>query len=230
MHTWNYTVVTQSGTMRHVQCSDTSTAQGWIGIEIQNFNYSPGHVRRLSVFMNIFVYTPRHFHCSRVAQIKNRSLSCIQYECRNIQSHQLQGTKIRNCCLSPHIYTSYQYADRYDFTEEKHYKCSPPCVILYMSNLMRNPTTLTTHSLLWMVLFHHHTVSIVWNVIIIRGVHSNLCALVGFIFHFFKSVQILILEMLGARALHFVLKIGDRGANAHFFRTILGMKVRKKQK
>lgn len=31
--------------------------------------------------------------------------------------------------------------------------------------------------------------------------------------------------MISARALHFVLKIGDRGANAFFFRNILGMKV-----
>lgn len=31
--------------------------------------------------------------------------------------------------------------------------------------------------------------------------------------------------MVSARALHFVLKIGDRGANANFFRNILGMKV-----
>lgn len=33
--------------------------------------------------------------------------------------------------------------------------------------------------------------------------------------------------MVSARALHFVLKIGDRAANANFFRNILGMKVRK---
>lgn len=32
--------------------------------------------------------------------------------------------------------------------------------------------------------------------------------------------------MVSARALHFVLKIGDRAANANFFRNILGMKVR----
>ncbi|XP_055303423.1 glyoxalase domain-containing protein 4 [Sitodiplosis mosellana] len=31
--------------------------------------------------------------------------------------------------------------------------------------------------------------------------------------------------MVSARALHFVLKIGDRGANINFFRNILGMKV-----
>lgn len=31
--------------------------------------------------------------------------------------------------------------------------------------------------------------------------------------------------MVSARALHFVLKIGNRGANMDFFRTILGMKV-----
>lgn len=32
--------------------------------------------------------------------------------------------------------------------------------------------------------------------------------------------------MFSARALHFVLKIGDRGANINFFRNILGMQVR----
>lgn len=32
--------------------------------------------------------------------------------------------------------------------------------------------------------------------------------------------------MVSARALHFVLKIGDRAANANFFRNILGMRVR----
>lgn len=32
--------------------------------------------------------------------------------------------------------------------------------------------------------------------------------------------------MISGRALHFVLKIGDRGANANFFRQVLGMKVR----
>lgn len=31
--------------------------------------------------------------------------------------------------------------------------------------------------------------------------------------------------MVSARALHYVLKIGDRGANINFFRNILGMKV-----
>lgn len=31
--------------------------------------------------------------------------------------------------------------------------------------------------------------------------------------------------MISGRALHFVLKIGDRGANAKFFRQVLGMKV-----
>lgn len=31
--------------------------------------------------------------------------------------------------------------------------------------------------------------------------------------------------MVSARMLHFVLKIGDRGANINFFRNILGMKV-----
>lgn len=31
--------------------------------------------------------------------------------------------------------------------------------------------------------------------------------------------------MISGRALHYVLKIGDRGANEHFFRGILGMKV-----
>lgn len=31
--------------------------------------------------------------------------------------------------------------------------------------------------------------------------------------------------MVLARALHYVLKIGDRGANINFFRNILGMKV-----
>lgn len=32
-------------------------------------------------------------------------------------------------------------------------------------------------------------------------------------------------RMVSARALHYVLKIGDRGANINFFRNILGMKV-----
>lgn len=32
-------------------------------------------------------------------------------------------------------------------------------------------------------------------------------------------------KMVSARALHFVLKIGNRGANLDFFRKILGMKV-----
>lgn len=32
-------------------------------------------------------------------------------------------------------------------------------------------------------------------------------------------------KMISGRALHYVLKIGDRGANEHFFRRILGMKV-----
>lgn len=31
--------------------------------------------------------------------------------------------------------------------------------------------------------------------------------------------------MVSARALHYVLKIGDRGANINFFRNILGMQV-----
>lgn len=31
--------------------------------------------------------------------------------------------------------------------------------------------------------------------------------------------------MVSPRALHFVLKIGDRGANINFFRNVLGMKV-----
>lgn len=36
-------------------------------------------------------------------------------------------------------------------------------------------------------------------------------------------------KMISGRALHYVLKIGDRGANEHFFRRILGMKVFKEQ-
>lgn len=58
---------------------------------------------------------------------------------------------------------------------------------------------------------------------------ANQCGLVDLI-----SVVLKILEvfnrkskMVSARALHFVLKIGDRAANANFFRNILGMKVRK---
>lgn len=36
--------------------------------------------------------------------------------------------------------------------------------------------------------------------------------------------------MVTARALHYVLKIGDRGANINFFRNILGMKVNQSTK
>lgn len=55
-----------------------------------------------------------------------------------------------------------------------------------------------------------------------------------FNFNLIKNIQVFVTKvelnqrnekMVAARMLHFVLKIGDRGANINFFRNILGMKV-----